>query len=126
VLVDAFLLSPRGGSSLALRKFVSIPWGVSQGVRKRIDRTDYYIITYAEIIRTASPDPWLQAVIPGVYASGLREPVGLDATIHKNAEDLYNARQQAGVKNVVFRDARGLARDRVAVPGEPRHGFVLY
>jgi enterochelin esterase-like enzyme len=37
--------------------------------------------------------------------------VSLDAGIHKNAQDLYNALQQAGIKNVVFRDAKGLAHE---------------
>jgi enterochelin esterase family protein len=37
--------------------------------------------------------------------------VGLDAGIHKGAERLYQALQQAGIKNVVFRDAKGLAHE---------------
>ena len=37
--------------------------------------------------------------------------VSLDAGIHKNAESLYEALQQAGIKNVVFRDAKGLAHE---------------
>ncbi len=37
--------------------------------------------------------------------------VSLDAGIHKNAESLYKALQQIGVKNVVFRDARGFAHE---------------
>ena len=37
--------------------------------------------------------------------------VSLDAGIHKNAEALYNSLQQAGIKNVVFRDAKGLAHE---------------
>ena len=37
--------------------------------------------------------------------------VGLDAGIHKSAESLYEALQQAGIKNVVFRDAKGLAHE---------------
>jgi enterochelin esterase-like enzyme len=35
----------------------------------------------------------------------------LDAGIHKNAESLYQSLQDAGVKNVVFRDAKGLAHE---------------
>ena len=34
-----------------------------------------------------------------------------DARIHKSAETLYQALRQAGVKNVVFRDARGFAHE---------------
>jgi enterochelin esterase-like enzyme len=37
--------------------------------------------------------------------------VGLDEGIHKNAESLYSTLQQAGIKNVVFRDAKGLAHE---------------
>src|ERR671936_328292 len=37
--------------------------------------------------------------------------VGLDARIHESAESLYNALQEAGIKNVVFRDAKGLAHE---------------
>ena len=37
--------------------------------------------------------------------------VGLDAGIHKSAEGLYDTLQQAGVKNVVFRDAKGLGHE---------------
>jgi enterochelin esterase-like enzyme len=37
--------------------------------------------------------------------------VGLDANIHKSATSLYEALQQAGIKNVVFRDAKGLAHE---------------
>jgi enterochelin esterase-like enzyme len=37
--------------------------------------------------------------------------VSLDAKIHKSAEGLSKALQQAGVKNVVFRDAKGLAHE---------------
>jgi enterochelin esterase family protein len=37
--------------------------------------------------------------------------VGLDAGIHKGAKALYEALQQSGVKNVVFRDAEGLAHE---------------
>jgi enterochelin esterase-like enzyme len=37
--------------------------------------------------------------------------VSLDAGIHKRAEGLYNALQQVGIKNVVFRDAKGLAHE---------------
>jgi enterochelin esterase-like enzyme len=37
--------------------------------------------------------------------------VGLDAGIHKSAEALYKALQEAGVKNVVFRDAKGFAHE---------------
>ncbi len=37
--------------------------------------------------------------------------VGLDAGIHERAEGLYKALQQAGIKNVVFRDAKGLAHE---------------
>src|SRR5437763_10729676 len=35
--------------------------------------------------------------------------VSLDAGIHKSAESLYKALQQAGIKNVVFADAPGFA-----------------
>lgn len=37
--------------------------------------------------------------------------VSLDANIHKNAESLYQSLQQMGIKNVVFRDAKGLAHE---------------
>ena len=37
--------------------------------------------------------------------------VSLDAGIHKNAESLYKTLQEAGVKNVVFRDAPGLSHE---------------
>lgn len=37
--------------------------------------------------------------------------VGLDAGIHEGTEALYNLLQRAGIKNVVFRDARGLAHE---------------
>jgi enterochelin esterase-like enzyme len=37
--------------------------------------------------------------------------VSLDEGIHKNAEALYNTLQQGGIKNVVFRDAKGLAHE---------------
>jgi enterochelin esterase-like enzyme len=37
--------------------------------------------------------------------------VSLDAGIHERAESLYQALQQAGIKNVVFRDAKGLAHE---------------
>ncbi len=37
--------------------------------------------------------------------------VGLDAGIHKNAESLYRGLEQSGVKNAVFRDAKGLAHE---------------
>jgi enterochelin esterase-like enzyme len=37
--------------------------------------------------------------------------VSLDAGIHESAESLYKALQQAGVKNVVFQDAKGLAHE---------------
>jgi enterochelin esterase-like enzyme len=37
--------------------------------------------------------------------------VSLDANIHKSAETLYQALQQAGIKNVVFRDAPGFAHE---------------
>jgi enterochelin esterase-like enzyme len=37
--------------------------------------------------------------------------VSLDARIHESAESLYKVLQQAGIKNVVFRDARGLAHE---------------
>jgi enterochelin esterase-like enzyme len=37
--------------------------------------------------------------------------VGLDEGIHKNAESLFTALEQAGIKNVVFRDAKGLAHE---------------
>jgi enterochelin esterase-like enzyme len=36
---------------------------------------------------------------------------GLDEGIHKNAEALYNSLRQAGAKNVVFRDAKGLGHE---------------
>ncbi len=36
---------------------------------------------------------------------------GLDAGIHKSCEALYNALRQSGIKNVVFRDAKGLAHE---------------
>jgi enterochelin esterase-like enzyme len=36
---------------------------------------------------------------------------GLDAGIHKAAEDLYNSLQKGGAKNVVFRDAKGLGHE---------------
>ena len=36
---------------------------------------------------------------------------GLDGGIHKSAEGLYNSLQQAGAKNVVFRDAKGLGHE---------------
>jgi enterochelin esterase-like enzyme len=35
----------------------------------------------------------------------------LDAGIHKSSQALYQALQQAGIKNVVFRDAEGLAHE---------------
>lgn len=37
----------------------------------------------------------------------LRAGFAMDAAIYQSAENLHNALQQAGVKNVVFRDARG-------------------
>jgi enterochelin esterase-like enzyme len=37
--------------------------------------------------------------------------VSFDATIHKSAESLYEQLQQAGIKNVVFRDAKGFAHE---------------
>jgi enterochelin esterase-like enzyme len=37
--------------------------------------------------------------------------VGLDAGIHRNAESLSKALQQNGVKNVVFREAKGLSHE---------------
>ena len=37
--------------------------------------------------------------------------VSLDEGIHKNAESLYKALEEAGIKNVVFRDAKGLAHE---------------
>ncbi len=37
--------------------------------------------------------------------------VSLDAGIHKSAEDLYKALQEMGIKNVVFRDAKGFAHE---------------
>ena len=37
--------------------------------------------------------------------------VSLDATIHKSAESLYQALQKAGIKNVGFRDIKGLAHE---------------
>jgi enterochelin esterase-like enzyme len=37
--------------------------------------------------------------------------VSLDAGIHKNAQNLYNILQEAGIKNVVFREASGLAHE---------------
>jgi enterochelin esterase-like enzyme len=37
--------------------------------------------------------------------------IGLDAGIHKGSKALYEAFQQAGAKNVVFRDAEGLAHE---------------
>jgi enterochelin esterase-like enzyme len=37
--------------------------------------------------------------------------VSLDAGIHERAESLFQALQQAGIKNVVFRDAKGLAHE---------------
>jgi enterochelin esterase-like enzyme len=37
--------------------------------------------------------------------------VSLDAKIHKSAEALYQALQKLGIKNVVFRDAKGLAHE---------------
>ena len=37
--------------------------------------------------------------------------VSLDEGIHKNAESLASALQQAGIMNVVFRDAKGLAHE---------------
>jgi enterochelin esterase-like enzyme len=37
--------------------------------------------------------------------------VSLDEGIHKNAEGLYDTLQKAGIKNVVFRDAKGFAHE---------------
>jgi enterochelin esterase-like enzyme len=37
--------------------------------------------------------------------------VSLDEGIHKNAESLHKALQETGIKNVVFRDAKGLAHE---------------
>jgi enterochelin esterase-like enzyme len=37
--------------------------------------------------------------------------VSLDAGIHKSAQGLYESLQQAGIKNVVFRDAKGFAHE---------------
>ena len=37
--------------------------------------------------------------------------VGLDEGIHKNAESLYDTLQKSGVKNVVFRDKKGLGHE---------------
>jgi enterochelin esterase-like enzyme len=37
--------------------------------------------------------------------------VGLDERIHQSAEKLYNSLQEAGIKNVVFREAKGLAHE---------------
>jgi enterochelin esterase family protein len=37
--------------------------------------------------------------------------VSLDEGIHKSAKSLYDALQQAGIKNVVFRDAKGFAHE---------------
>ena len=37
--------------------------------------------------------------------------VSLDANIHKGAQQLYNALRDAGIKNVVFRDAKGFAHE---------------
>jgi enterochelin esterase-like enzyme len=37
--------------------------------------------------------------------------VGIDARIHKSAEGLHEALRQAGVKNVLFREAKGLAHE---------------
>jgi enterochelin esterase-like enzyme len=37
--------------------------------------------------------------------------VSLDAGIHERAESLYKALQEAGIKNVIFRDAKGLAHE---------------
>ena len=37
--------------------------------------------------------------------------VGLDARIHTSASNLYSVLQQSGIKNVVFRDAEGLAHE---------------
>ena len=37
--------------------------------------------------------------------------LSLDAGIHKSAEGLYKTLQDAGIKNVVFRDAKGLAHE---------------
>jgi enterochelin esterase-like enzyme len=37
--------------------------------------------------------------------------VSMDANIHRSAESLSNALQQSGIKNVVFRDAKGFAHE---------------
>jgi enterochelin esterase-like enzyme len=37
--------------------------------------------------------------------------VGLDANIHKSATGLHDALRQAGIKNVLFREAKGLAHE---------------
>lgn len=37
--------------------------------------------------------------------------VSLDEGIHKSAESLHKSLQEAGVKNVVFRDAKGFAHE---------------
>jgi enterochelin esterase-like enzyme len=37
--------------------------------------------------------------------------VGLDAGIHKNAEGMYKALHDSGIKNVVFRDSKGLSHE---------------
>jgi enterochelin esterase-like enzyme len=37
--------------------------------------------------------------------------VSLDANIHKSAESLFQTLQQSGIKNVVFRDAKGYAHE---------------
>ena len=37
--------------------------------------------------------------------------VGLDAGIHKSAKSLDEALRNSGIKNVVFRDAKGLAHE---------------
>jgi enterochelin esterase-like enzyme len=37
--------------------------------------------------------------------------VGLDATIHERAGNLYDALKQSGIKNVVFRDIKGLSHE---------------
>jgi S-formylglutathione hydrolase FrmB len=37
--------------------------------------------------------------------------VSLDAGIHDRAESLYKSLQDAGIKNVVFRDAKGFAHE---------------